>query len=163
MESLIPVRVKDITFNLVSVFASPALAVNCQVALGSSCHIFDLHDPMHIDVEFSNDEIVSWIIWPLYDNVLIRVRQYQVLKPHCSELKWTTPEEVLDVSVSVGVVALALWVECRNGRVMRNLLTKVAVVRLDYLESFSEDRIEGLTSATIDVRVLTHRENGNVA
>lgn len=60
--------------------------MHCQFDLDILGKIRDLHCSMDIDIQCPHDEIISRIVRPLNNDVLICIDQMQVLQAHSAEL-----------------------------------------------------------------------------
>jgi hypothetical protein len=59
MVAFVTLRIKNISFYLVGILSSPSLSVDGKCTFCSSCDIIDFHSAVHIDIEFSHDEVVG--------------------------------------------------------------------------------------------------------
>ena len=91
-------------------------------------HVSDFYISMHIHIEISHEKIVSRVIWSLEQDVLLGLRQDNVIETNSSKFKWSSLEETINHCVTAHLVPRSFKEEGTYWGMMRDLLWDKAVV-----------------------------------
>ena len=118
---------------------------------------------MHVHVQIAHEQIVRRVVRSLKKNVVVRLRQNDVVEAHCTKLKWGALEKTIYHSVATHLVAWPLEVKGTNGGMVRDLFGDEAIVWGNNLVSLSQKRVKGFSCSSEYLSILRYQEYCNIS